>query len=83
MRLGTRWPADAEPPARLPAAIVRAIRSVEAELTDAERPGWRWQLTWLEGLPHVEADAGLVIRYDPAADAAVVLGPDDLHALGD
>lgn len=77
MRLGTRWRAGAEPPARLPDAVLAAIRSVEAE--QAGRLGDRsWTLTWLEGQPVVELDpAGdsepvTVIHYHRDADRATM-----------
>ena len=60
MQLGTRWSLGDEPPARLDAAVVTAIREAEAEVGD--RQGWRWTLTWLEGRPVVELDDGTTIR---------------------
>jgi hypothetical protein len=60
MQLGTRWNVGDEPPARLDAAVVEAIRSVEAEV--GERPGWRWTLTWLENRAVVQLDDGTIIR---------------------
>lgn len=77
MQLGTRWSAGGTVPPLLPGAVAAAIAEVEASLTDADRAGWRWQLTWLEGRPVVEADSGLVIRYDPVADAAIIAAPDE------
>jgi len=70
MQLGTRWAFGAEPPSRLPNAVVNAIRKVEAdahttlsaELTkvdgvrQVEHFVRRWTLTWLEGQPCVELD---------------------------
>jgi hypothetical protein len=71
MQLGTRWTVGAEPPARLPADFVEAIRAVEAEVgeTALEPHPWRWTLTWLEGRPIVELDDGTIIRvgHDGAA----------------
>jgi hypothetical protein len=69
MRLGTRWVLGAEPPARLPDAVVAAIRTVEQDVASAAPPAAvsdaprgsdasarRWTLTWLEGRPVVELD---------------------------
>ncbi len=82
MQLGTRWALDATPPAQLPAAVVRAVRGVEAELAEYRESGrstegWRWTLTWLEGRPIVDLDDGTSIRYDEARDLAVVIEPQD------
>jgi hypothetical protein len=53
MQLGTRWAVGAEPPASVPAALRPAIAEVEARgLTG------HWTLTWLEGRPLAELDAG-------------------------
>jgi hypothetical protein len=65
MQLGTRWIVGAEPPAKLPDAVVAALREVEAELGDVDTSAWRWTLTWLEGRPVVELDDGTTLRYDP------------------
>jgi hypothetical protein len=69
MQLGTRWSLGEEPPARLPADVVAAVRAVEAEVGD--RDGWRWTLTWLEGRPVVELDDGTVIRVDYEGEVVV------------
>ncbi len=65
MQLGTRWGVGEEPPARLSADFVAAIRAVEAEIGPRD---WRWTLTWLEGRPVAELDDGTIIRvgYDGA-----------------
>ncbi|WP_309066264.1 hypothetical protein [Microbacterium sp.] len=55
MQLGTRWAAGAEPPASVPAALRPAIADVEAQLAPA---AGHWTLTWLEGRPIAELDAG-------------------------
>ncbi len=68
MQLGTRWGVGAEPPARLPAEFVEAIRAVEAEVGDQP---WRWTLTWLEGRPVVELDDGTTIRTGHDGSARV------------
>ena len=70
MQLGTRWSVGAEPPAKLPDAVVAAVREVEAELGDVDTSAWRWTLTWLEGRPVVELDDGTTLRYDPATGVA-------------
>jgi hypothetical protein len=72
MQLGTRWAVSATPPERLPAAVVLAIRDVEAQLAEVDTSQWRWTLTWLENRPVVELDDGTVIRYEPATDTATV-----------
>jgi hypothetical protein len=72
MQLGTRWELGAEPPARLPAAMVAAIAVVEVELAGIDTTGWRWTLTWLEGLPVVELDDGTTLRYNSADDSVTV-----------
>ena len=64
MQLGTRWEIGAEPPSRLPDAVVAAIAAVEIELAALDTTGWRWTLTWLEGRPVVELDDGTTIRID-------------------
>ena len=69
MQLGTRWNVGAEPPAKLPEAVVAAVRDVEVGL--GERPDWRWTLTWLEGRPVVELDDGTTIRVAPDGTVGV------------
>ncbi len=83
MQLGTRWAMGAEPPSRLPDAVVAAIRDVERADTDASgASGRRWMLTWLEGRPIVELDPApgsgdvTVIRFDPARGAASITSGD-------
>lgn len=83
MQLGTRWAMGAEPPARLPDAVVEAIREVEdAAGTGSEASGRGWTLTWLEGRPFVELDPasgsenGTVIRYSPASGTASIASGD-------
>lgn len=77
MQLGTRWEVGAEPPPRLPAAVVAAIAAVEIELAGVDTTGWRWTLTWLEGRPVVELDDGTTLRYDPVGDSVTVESPLD------
>lgn len=67
MQLGTRWSVGGEPPARLPEAMVAAVREVEGELADVDTSAWRWTLTWLEGQPVVELDDGTTFRLNPAS----------------
>ena len=78
MQLGTRWHAGGEPPARLPEAMVVAVREVEDELSQesVDTTEWRWTLTYLEGKPIVELDDGTAIRLDDAGHAQVT-DPDD------
>jgi hypothetical protein len=77
MQLGTRWEIGAEPPSRLPAAMVAAVAAVEIDLAGLDTTGWRWTLTWLEGRPVVELDDGTTLRYDPVGDSVTVESPLD------
>lgn len=62
MQLGTRWDAGAEPPARLPDAVLDLIQQAEAYLPGSSTAATpRWTLTWLEGLPHLRLDGGYAI----------------------
>ena len=70
MQLGTRWSVGDEPPAKLPVPVVAAIRAVEAELADRDTSGWRWTLTWLEGLPVTQLDDGTTIRFNTGQNTA-------------
>jgi hypothetical protein len=86
MQLGTRWAFGAQPPARLPDAVVAAIRDVEraaADASTASAPSARhWMVTWLEGRPIVELDPVpgteivTVIRFDPARGTASIKSGD-------
>jgi hypothetical protein len=60
MQLGTRWAVGAEPPASVPAALRPAIAEVEASFAGSLSlsKGGNWTLTWLEGRPLAELDAG-------------------------
>ncbi|GEK86790.1 hypothetical protein [Microbacterium aerolatum] len=59
MQLGTRWAAGSDAPASVPAALLPAIGEVEARLASAAEPvEAHWTLTWLEGRPIAELDAG-------------------------
>lgn len=53
MQLGTRWQAGSEVPASVPAVLRPAIAEVEARRLEGF-----WTLTWLEGRPIAELDAG-------------------------
>lgn len=66
MRLGTRWPFGAEPPASVPADL--RDRIADAEARHADGSGRHWTLTWLENRPIAELDDGTVVR-DRVADA--------------
>jgi hypothetical protein len=52
--------------------MVAAVAVVEVELAGVDTTGWRWTLTWLEGLPVVELDDGTTLRYNPADDSVTV-----------
>ncbi|WP_255252713.1 hypothetical protein [Curtobacterium sp. 'Ferrero'] len=67
-----------QPPARLPEAMVVAVREVEDELAaeSVDTGTWGWTLTFLEGKPIVELDDGTSIHLDPAGHAQVT-NPDD------
>ena len=80
MQLGTRWTVGGAPPARLPDAMVAAVREVESQLAATEGLDtslWRWTLTWLEGRPIAELDDGTVVRLDPATGQVVVVEATD------
>ena len=63
MQLGTRWSAGAQPPASVPAELRPAIAEVEARgLTG------HWTLTWLEGRPLAELDAGCEVLLTASGD---------------
>jgi hypothetical protein len=72
MQLGTRWSFGDTPPATLPAAVLAAIISTEAELIGVDTANWRWTLTWLEGKPVVQLDDGTTLRFDPASNEVSV-----------
>lgn len=74
MQLGTRWNLGAQPPSRVPDAVVTAIRALEAAHASEDTAHWRWTLTWLEGRPVVELDAtGETVRL--GADGSVTVSP--------
>ena len=72
MQLGTRWSFGDTPPATLPAAMLAAIISAEAERTGADSANWRWTLTWLEGRPVVQLDDGTTLRFEPGTNEVSV-----------
>ncbi|MDT0157458.1 hypothetical protein Q9R19_07470 [Microbacterium sp. ARD32] len=69
MQLGTRWAAGAEPPASVPAALRSAIAEVESRLAGSLTPSKdHWTLTWLEGRPLAELDAGWEVLLTASGD---------------
>jgi hypothetical protein len=78
MQLGTRWSFGDEPPARLPAAMVAAIRDIESGVgvADADARRRRWTLTWLERRPHVELDDGPLLSLGADGDVVRIDDPD-------
>lgn len=63
MQLGTRWATGTQPPASVPAALRPAI----AEVEDRGLKG-HWTLTWLEGRPLAELDAGWEVLLTASGD---------------
>ncbi|CAH0165848.1 MULTISPECIES: hypothetical protein [unclassified Microbacterium] len=63
MQLGTRWAAGADAPASVPAALLPAIAEVESRGVEGY-----WTLTWLEGRPIAELDAGWEVLQDAAGE---------------
>jgi hypothetical protein len=63
MQLGTRWTAGSEAPASVPAGLRPAIAEVEARGL-----GGHWTLTWLEGRPIAELDAGWEVLQDSSGE---------------
>lgn len=53
MQLGTRWATGSAAPASVPAALLPTIAEVEVGGATGT-----WTLTWLEGRPIAELDAG-------------------------
>lgn len=71
MQLGTRWPVGAVPPRSVPAELHAVIAETEQRVSaDA---GAYWTLTWLEGRPIAELDAGWEVLL--TADGEVVAQP--------
>ncbi len=69
MRLGTRWRSGEEPPPSVPAELRAAIVDVERQAAT----GGHWTLTWLEGRPVAEFDAGWDVLQ--GVDGEVVIRP--------
>lgn len=65
MQLGTRWSVGQPPPASVPARLHAAIAATEAE-SGATRGSWT--LTWLEGRPIAELDAGWEVLVDSSGE---------------
>ena len=66
MQLGTRWAAGTDAPASVPAALLPAIADVEQNVPAGRRAFWT--LTWLEGRPIAELDAGWEVLLTAAGD---------------
>ena len=66
MQLGTRWAALTEPPASVPASLRPGISAIEAE----GHTGF-WTLTWLEGRPIAELDAGWEVLATASGEVVV------------
>ena len=64
MQLGTRWAAGGDPPASVPQELVTAIREVESRVDEPAH----WTLTWLEGRPIAELDAGWEVSLDAGGE---------------
>ncbi|GAA3945105.1 hypothetical protein [Microbacterium soli] len=63
MQLGTRWATGTQPPASVPAELRPAIADLEARGLSGH-----WTLTWLEGRPLAELDAGWEVLLDAAGE---------------
>jgi len=70
MQLGTRWAAGSEAPTSVPDSLRPAIAELESAI---DASGARWTLTWLEGRPIAELDAGWEIVL--TADGTVITRP--------
>jgi len=70
MQLGTRWRAGDEVPASVPAAIRGGIADVESRLP-ADDPASMWTLTFLEGRPIAELDAGYEVILEASGDVTI------------
>lgn len=69
MQLGTRWAAGSDAPASVPAALLPAIAEVEKSIPEpVEGSRSHWTLTWLEGRPIAELDAGWEVLQDAAGE---------------
>ncbi|MGO2747453.1 hypothetical protein [Microbacterium sp.] len=63
MQLGTRWAAGSDAPASVPAVLLPAIAEVESRGLEGH-----WTLTWLEGRPIAELDAGWEVLQDATGE---------------
>lgn len=69
MQLGTRWAAGSDAPASVPAVLHPAIAEVENSLPEpVEGSRSYWTLTWLEGRPIAELDAGWEVLQDASGE---------------
>jgi hypothetical protein len=66
MQLGTRWAAGSEPPASVPASLRPGVAAVESEGHVGH-----WTLTWLEGRPLAELDAGWEVLVTASGEVVV------------
>lgn len=69
MQLGTRWAAGTDAPASVPAALLPGIAEVESSLAEGSRS--YWTLTWLEGRPIAESDAGWEVLLTASGEVVV------------
>lgn len=61
MQLGSRFSVG-QIPRSIPSELAERIQQIEESLTDDERSGLCWTLTWLENRPVVELDNGVILR---------------------
>lgn len=73
MQLGTRWAAGSEPPPSVPPVLRPGIVEVEARVLPTNGAAASWTLTWLEGRPIAELDAGWEVFQD--ASGGIVARP--------
>lgn len=72
MQLGTRWQAGENPPASVPTVLCPAIAEVEQTLRQAQgQCSGHWTLTWLEGRPLAELDAGWEVLLTESGEVIV------------
>ena len=79
MQLGTRWTSGDEPPAAVPDALRRGVKSVDATIPVDQfgQPRPRWTLTWLEGKPIAELDTGIIVSLDADGEPVARNDPED------
>ena len=83
MQLGTRWALGTVPPQAVPEVLRAQIAAVEDLISAgqlAQEPTPRWTLTWLEGRPIAELDAGVIVTLGADGEAVVHHDPDDEFA---